>query len=171
MQTFRDRNGKDWLIELTLTTATRLKTDAGIDVYAFRSGGVDGIGDLYALPDDSIKMFAALSVLTHEAREKLAPSVTPEQFGNGLSGDSLKGAGEALVRAVIDFFPDPDYREILTQVMGKSAEVRMKILADAAAQAKAIDPGSILSTLKNSPGNGPASSESIPAGSASASSK
>lgn len=167
MRTFKDRNGKDWAIELTLTTANNLKTDAGIDVYAFRAGGVDGFEQLEALRCDPVKTFNALRILTQEARDRL--SITPEQFGNGLSGDTLKGAGEALVRGVIDFFPDQGYRDILHEVMDKSDELRTQIIAQA--KAKVGELTAIPSTSKNSPGNGPASSESTPADSASDNSK
>jgi hypothetical protein len=161
MQSFKDEKGREWTLQLNVTTATELKRDADVDVYAMLK---DRLASLPELLEDSPRLAGALYLLCRDQAAKA--SITAEDFGHGLTGDSLADAGEAFTRAVIDFFPDRGRRPLLMQILEKSREIAQAMTAEGIAKVAGID----ARTLRDSPGNGAESSASTLAASPSANS-
>ena len=75
---------------------------------------------LASLTDDIVKGVDVLYVLCSEQAEK--NNVTDEQFGQSLSGDVLFDGINAMVEALIDFFPNPKKRMWIRKLWEKSTD-------------------------------------------------
>ena len=96
MNTFKDVNGKSWTVAVTVGSAMRVKEMCQIDLLKLDES-------LYAELGDPYKLVGVLYALCMKQAE--SSSITPEQFGEGLCGDAIEHATDALLGAVADFFP------------------------------------------------------------------
>jgi len=174
-QTFRDLNGVDYDVTITVGAAMRVKEATGVSLYALSEDGFKGMGELLG---DLGKFVAVMFVLAKRRDGK--PIESPEAFADGLAGDSLDGAGNAFVQALCDFFPNPAAREALRRVVTTGKSLQAKVAAKAMAKMDAetseeqldkaadqiignLGAPSLAPNSSDSSGTAPVSSESTPA--------
>lgn len=167
MKTFRDADGREWLVKVDVTAAKRCKAQLGLNLYGLADEGFRGFA---ALVSDPIALCDVLYVLCREEAEKR--EVSDEAFGRAMHGDALDSAAAAFTEALIDFFPDARRRDALRKVMASGKRVGERMVAEAASRTtdeelrkleeKAF--ASMTSRLAIKPSsNSPEPSESIPA--------
>jgi hypothetical protein len=97
---FKDADGREWKLRLTVGLLGDVRRDAGVDLGAAIKSPKDLAGILYADPADLVKV---LWVLVE--KQATDAGVSPEEFGHAFDGAAIERAGEALLEAVADFFP------------------------------------------------------------------
>lgn len=114
---FSDRRGRSWSIELNFGLARRIKRDHAVDFVNWQDGKA-----YTALLDDE-KLVAVLWCLV--ADQASAAAVDEEAFAQGLCGDVLAEALEAITEAVV-VFTRPDRRELVREVanLGQKAAAK-----------------------------------------------
>jgi hypothetical protein len=159
MQTFTDTQGRVWTIAVTVDTIKRVRALTGTDLLAVAGGDL-----LERLSIDPILLADVLyAVVKPEADTQ---QITDMDFGRALAGDVIGAATTALLNEVVAFFPTPR-RALLSQALGKLAEVQAAMLARATAQVAALDPAALLDQAQTpgpSSGGSPALSAANPAG-------
>lgn len=109
MQKFQDTSGVEYTLSVTVASIERVRTEANVDLAKlFEEDG----SILQALFDDPVKLVHVLFVLAKPT------NVSPGQFAESLAGDELETAGNALVEAVVDFFPRAQ-RQSLRKMLAK----------------------------------------------------
>lgn len=96
MAQFTDRSGKTHQLTISYATAIQLRQSCQLDLPACLIDPEKLVTILTQLRDP-IHVIAALAVILR--------AESPEQLHELFDGDSLAAAGEALVEAIIDFFP------------------------------------------------------------------
>lgn len=97
MPSFRDMEGRDWPVKMTVSTIARVELATGINLTAIGESETDK--EL----ESPAKFFRVLcSVLEPHIQ---ARGLTADQFGDSLDQESIEAAYLALTEAVIDFFP------------------------------------------------------------------
>lgn len=133
MPCFADSEGRSWDVVINVATARRLKNKIGLDLYELIEDKMKGLGELLANP---IKLCDALWVIV---QPQAGDGVTDEQFGESLLGDSLERASTAFLDAMIDFFPDPQTRKSLRDVIAKGKAVKDRLVERANSEIQAFD--------------------------------
>lgn len=144
MRTFHDSIGREWKIDINVSSYAKVKTECSFDLLKLFAGGESGVEDLLSNPP---QLVAVLWTLCEQQAEKAA--ITPEQFGVGFAGDSLQDAAFALIEATIDFFPNARKRALAREVVGKIKEVETERINQAQRRLQELTPEVIL-TLFNS---------------------
>lgn len=118
MSTFKDAKGKDWVIEINVNAVKRIKNMTGVDVTKIDNGK----DSVFAILSED--MFLLADVL-YAACKKQADErqMSPDDFGESLSGDVIESATEAFMDALIAFFPNPRRRDLLKKAAGKGREM------------------------------------------------
>ena len=93
---FRDAEGREWHLSLSIGLARRIKDEVGVDFGQLADGKL-----LAELGTDPEKLCSALWLMCEKQAER--QSVTPEGFAESLDGDAIDGAMEALVEAIVLF--------------------------------------------------------------------
>jgi hypothetical protein len=110
MQTFRDMAEREWTLRISVATAQKLKA-LGVDVMQVAAGD----GALSQLGSDPERLCrVAYEVIRSQAESR---GVSLEAFTDSIGGDSLAELTSSLIRAVIDFFPNPVVRETLHRIL------------------------------------------------------
>ena len=124
MATFKDRNGKDWVIEFDGPTIERVQQALNIDI-----ASEDGTGVIEACANGVVIVRACWLFCEEQAR---TANITAEQFGKAMAkGEVIEGAETAL-RAALTDFTRPSRRDALTAVLQSQDRV------DAATRKEAI---------------------------------
>lgn len=124
MRTFQDNAGRTWLVGVNVTAVKRARALVGVDLYAVVAGGPETLNGLLG---DIVKVVDVLYVVCQDQADK--EEVSDEDFGRALGGDALQHAADALVGAIIDFFPQPRVRDALRKVAEADRAVKEKVLA------------------------------------------
>lgn len=125
MATFRDGNGREWHINVTVADVKRVKEQTGLLLTNLVE---EKLLPLASLVSDPVALVDTIWVLI-EPQAKVA-GLTDEQFAQSLSGDSLEQATGAFMEALTDFFPKRQ-SEILKNLLSKQKELQ-SALADRA---------------------------------------
>ena len=125
MQCFKDKNGKQWTIDLNIGTARRVKAECNIDlvnVVTFTEEGAN-TSIFQQLADDPYTLVTVLYSLCKQqiAEEKL----TDEAFASLFDAEAIENAVEALVKEVINF-SQPAKKKMLTLIFNKTRELKEK---------------------------------------------
>lgn len=130
MPTFKDANGKEWLLTLDAPTIRMVRSELdGLDL-------ASADGQVYEqLQDDPCQLVDCIWVLCRE--QAISRGVTDVDFGKALVGEVIDQATAALLNAIVDFSPTRK-RELLKAVAAKNAKLRE--LGTAKALAKINDP-------------------------------
>lgn len=113
MKTFKDSLGRDWSIHLTCGSLKRAAGYAGFDIADITNGKAVAI-----FAGDTAGLLAVLWPLVE--RDAKAKGINEEQFGDGLRGECIDWATEALKEELLDFFP-PQRRELMSVLLRKMA--------------------------------------------------
>ena len=125
MPSFKDTNGREWLVTLNVAQVKRVRERLKINLADLQEG------NLLARLADPVTLVDVLFVLVQPQAEE--NSVTDEQFASALGGDTLSSASTALLEALCDFFPQPTrlmLRKVLAQTQARQAEAVTKIETD-----------------------------------------
>jgi hypothetical protein len=98
MQKFKDIHGRDWTVNVTVSTVKRVKAQLDIDM-------LNNIDEFIKLTKDIMSLCDILYVVCWDEAEQRG--ITDEQFAASLGGPVLREAESALSEAYIAFFPDP----------------------------------------------------------------
>lgn len=150
MASFRDEQGREWKVRLTVGSVAEVlrETKVNLALAAKDSAWVDAIfGD----PGKLVEILWALC----GPQAKGHGVATPEEFAGLFDGATLEQAGSALAEGVADFFPRSRIAKALRETWAKTIT---------AAEDKVIERLAATSTASPSPTNSPGSSGSIPAG-------
>lgn len=114
MRTFRDVNGGEWELDLTIGAAEPLED------FLREHYEVDIFNSTQTYAHLSRPTFAlnCLSLLCREQREK--KQITPEEFGRLFKGESAYNAQRVLLLEYVDFFPDPTVQRELKSALTRS---------------------------------------------------
>lgn len=167
MRTFRDREGREWQIDLTLGALMRIKASTGMDMLDVDLSAADGPAEFRRLATDPITLADTLCAVCRS--QITARSLTDEQFADALGGEAIDTALVALVQEWADFF-----RRRGAEAKAKLLEMVVKVMAGTRdrinqAVSKIDTEAAAASILGNMSTNSRASSESTPEGSPSAS--
>lgn len=114
MPKFKDRNGKDWSVNLTVASLKRVDEQAEFDLLNLLDENLNGLAALYDNPIKLVEVVYAICEPQIEAAE-----MTPEEFGESFAGQSLHDAAEAVVEATAAFYQSPKQGEILRAMKAK----------------------------------------------------
>jgi hypothetical protein len=120
MQSFKDNQGATWSIEITVTTVKRLKNELDIDLMKIAEPDSDLLD---RLAGDPILLVDALWVICRDNA-----TITDEEFGQRMGGESIDNAVMALMEAIADFFPRAR-REILRKMIAKARQAEETVLS------------------------------------------
>lgn len=148
---FKDPDGIEWKLRLTVGAVTDVKAATGVDIGTVTKSDAAWVQFLFG---DSEKLVALLWVLCEkQASER---GVTPEAFARLFDGTTLEAAGSALAGAIADFFPRSRVAAAIRQSLGRILE---------AADEKGIaEINATTEQFCRSVGNSQESLESIPQG-------
>lgn len=135
MATFVDEAGRSWSIRIDVSAIRKVRTKRGVDL-AKVMGSQE---ELQKLLDDPCLWVDVLWDLVEEQAE--TQGVDPEAFAHGLIGDSFEAANNALIEAIIDFFPS-SRREILRRLLNKVKEMETLSLENMSQQIDSLTFGS-----------------------------
>jgi hypothetical protein len=179
---FRDDQGRPWMVALTVASADRVRGLVTIDV----TEDVDQ-------PDGSVKrqtrqvpfdlidagtINRTLEVLRNNygkigeilyaiCRSQVEErKLTKEQFLDGLRGDSLEAAQQAIESELVDFFP-PGLRKMVGLMVAKVREMAATLMGQAEAELETTTVAELLARSGTQSTNVPASLASTPANGAS----
>jgi hypothetical protein len=134
---FKDTEGREWLLRIEVNAIRRVRTVHGIDLNQL-------LGDqsvMQRLYGDVCLLVDVIHELCRSQCE--ARNVSPEQFGEGLAGDALEAATIAFGEALIEYLP-PAKRRLMRQVVdaSKAAEAQATLRID-----NAIEKGLLTSAI------------------------
>lgn len=125
MQCFKDRNGKQWTLDLNIGTARRVKAECGIDLVNVVTFTEDGANTsvFQRLADDP---YTLVSVIYSLCRQQAADAnMTDEAFASLFDAETIESAIEALVQEVINF-SQPAKKKMLMLIFNKTRELKEK---------------------------------------------
>ncbi len=132
MAKFRDADGREWAVRLTLGALPRLK-DAGLDLSAAVQAGALDIGGL----DDPDTLGRVLWVLLEPQAEKAG--YTPERLAGAMDGPAIYAARLAFAEALADFSHPPEVAAALRRRIPAAAETAQRRLIAALETETATD--------------------------------
>jgi hypothetical protein len=124
MKTFRDREAREWTVDISVDAIRRVKSLAKVDLMELLSEGAF-IDKLIADPCLLVDILYVVCKPQADSR-----GVTDEQFGAAMGGDSLDDATSALLEDFCDFFPSRK-REILKTALAKLKQIEGQVLTAA----------------------------------------
>jgi len=152
MRSFKDSLDRDWIVTVNYTAKVRVQAACNVDLFE--------LGVFEKLGNDPGLIIEVLTALV--ADQLTARSITPAQFQDGLIGDAIERASDAMIQEIIDFFPKRR-REVLRKVYAAAEQVQ-----DKAAELieEKLNSGDLLKSLEqslNQPfGDAPGSAVFIP---------
>jgi len=135
MRSFKDADGRDWDVEVTVGTIKRVRATLDLDLTEIDSAIYKRLADPVLLAD------LLFVVCERQANDR---DLSDEDFGRGLRGDPIDDATAALLDAVADFFPGRR-RSLLQAMISKSATLQEQ--AAKMAMDKITDPETEKATL------------------------
>ena len=124
MRSFKDNEGRDWLVAVNVATVKRVRAECGVDLAsATEPNAENGESPLERLAGDPVLLVDVLYSLCRKQAEKRG--VDDEAFGTAIAGDSVAAAADALMEAIVDFFPNPR-RKLLMKALTEARETQRK---------------------------------------------
>lgn len=99
MRFFKDKNGKQWDVELTPATIKRVKGLTGVNLYGLLQNNAELFRQIANDPEQRVNVLFAM-VSAQASRD----GVTDEQFAELLDGPAFEAASDALIESFADFF-------------------------------------------------------------------
>lgn len=147
MKTFKDTNGKDWVVSVTVNTVKRVKAATNFDLLS----AVEDKAALMRLGTDPELMVDVLfAACETQAKERGVDGVAFAEAIGG--GDGLESAANAMLEAMADFFPK-HRREPLHLALAKLRQVQDKASQLATAKINAVDLDALLKESLQQPVN------------------
>lgn len=169
MHTFKDNQGREWTVEITVAAIKRVRGLAGVDLMEVLEGSNGLIEKL--VRDPVLLCDVIYAACKPQADER---QISDEAFGASMAGDAIEHATAALLEELVDFCPSPRDRANLGRVLKATREVmdkardvverRIDELIDGGALERAVleaVPPTVEAAAGGSSGSAPASSASI----------
>jgi hypothetical protein len=164
MQTFRDNAGRQWQLEVTVTTVKRVRLLNGVDLHRVIArepkNPANPFPNLEEFFEDSIQVADVVWTLVES--QAAAAGIDQESFGEALAGAALEAAAVSLYNALGDYCPHAPTRHALKKI----GEARQRLEQQAVARVEALELGdddSVPMASNGASASSPAFSESIPA--------
>lgn len=151
MRSFKDKEGIEWNLEITVGTVKRVRTLVGVDLME----AVNGKLVEQMASDPIILVDVIYAVAKPQADER---GITDEVFGASMGGDCIGDATTAFLEALVDFFPAPR-RGLLAKICSKMK--KLEAMAFEAADEK-LDSGEIEQEMRNAIAGVLSSSSPVP---------
>lgn len=135
MASFRDVNGREWPVTITVGTVRRVRSETGHDLMSAVGGDL-----LQRMADDPVILATILYSIAVPEPER--SRVTLDAFCEALAGNSLSDAADAFCEALCDFFGDRGGP--LRAALDKSKEARRLALKQATEQIHNLQPEQLL---------------------------
>lgn len=165
MASFKDNTGREWPIEITIGTVKRVRQRLSVDIPGLIANKMVPLGELLA---DPVKFVDVLYVICSDRMRTLPETVSDEEFGAAMGGDAIGSAADAFLEALVDFFP-PRERPGLAAILATARRLGEEVQTAQIEKLASLDLKTIASGSTGSSGTSPASSESTPPPSPSAS--
>lgn len=121
VRAFTDTAGMRWVVALNVTLLRQIRQRLDLDLMRL----LDDEGQILTrLASDPALLVDLIYLLCAEEAERLG--ISDETFGRRLGGDTLDAATDALLEAVVDFFPSAQ-RRIGRTMLGKARAARDRI--------------------------------------------
>lgn len=121
MQKFKDKKENEWILELTVGSAKRVKLDCGVDLINITDFDAEGKkSSLEELSENPFLMIDVLfSLCRKQAEEK---GFDDTAFGELFDFQTVQDAVDALVQEIINFTP-PVRRKLLQKIYEKNKQL------------------------------------------------
>lgn len=123
MKSFKDTEGREWVVKIHVAAAKACRGLVNVDLYALADEGFKGLQKLLG---DPITLVDVLYVICREQAEKRG--VSDVQFGEAMAGDVLEVAATAFLEELRDFFPNPRVRAEITRVMETGRKIHDRLM-------------------------------------------
>lgn len=140
MKTFKDNQGRQWQVSVTVGSVKRVRGEVEVDLLKLGDGDKNLIG---RLTGDPCLLVDVLYSLCRPQADALG--VTADQFADAMAGDAVEAATMALLGDIADFFPS-GRREVMNKLVGKVREIDNLIGVRAGAMVDGIDPSAVAAT-------------------------
>lgn len=161
MHAFKDTEGRNWLVSISVQSIKMCRALVDVDLYSLVDDKFQGLEKLFS---DPVKFVDVLYVLCKPEAD--GRGLSDEDFGRSMGGDSLGKATDAFLEELTDFFPDPRIRGGLKKVMETSRKLKGIVLERTDKQLdkalNEIDLEAAATKLIESFGNSPGYSVSTP---------
>lgn len=117
MSSFKDRRNQDWILEITIGGAKRVRDLVGVDIYKLTREGCQPLQDLLS---DPIKLVDCVFVLCQPQAE--TRKVTDLDFGELIAGESLMAVTQAFMDALADFSQSPSESKLVRAITKRAKE-------------------------------------------------
>jgi hypothetical protein len=129
MQTFKDKNGTLWRIELNVGSAKRVKADCGvnlIDIVTVGDNNVETTVFERLAGDIELLINVLFSLCSAQAASS---GIDAEKFAELFTGETVELATDALINEIINFSP-PIRRKMLVKLWQMSTDLMGKMERD-----------------------------------------
>lgn len=123
MKIFKDDCGRDWTLFVDVSELKRIKARINVDLLEIVEGPL-----LERLSNDVIFLVDLLWVMVEPRAEE--QGITDVQFAMGLKGNALDRAVDALLEALIEFFPEKKSK-LLKRALAKARLLETEIFEQA----------------------------------------
>ncbi len=151
---FTDSKGRVWPIRITVKSVRDVKLRKGIDLRELVN---DECKPFLTLISDAVALAETLFIVCGAE----AHGLSEDEFCDLFHGDVSENAANAFGAAFVDFFPNPQLRKSITELLGLVRELRDEIVEAASTKVteaiESTDKASIVKSIEQQ-----ASSESIP---------
>lgn len=176
MKTFKDNAGREWTVEITVSTIKRVRSLLEVDLLEIADSDL-----VKRLVSDPILLCDVIYVVCKPQADE--QDVTDEQFGEAMAGDAIDDATTVLLEELVDFSPSPKDRANLARALSATKRVmdRARDLVEQRLESGEIEKAAdrllktevdkldaeIAASAASPPAGAGASSESVPASSGS----
>jgi len=115
MKTFKDREGREWTVDVTLDSIARVYDLCGVKLTDLADVKLPADSLVFRLLDDPLLQFKMLHALL--LPEMRAKGIEPEDFGRAMAGEPIDQATTAVLGAVVDFFPSQRDRDRMKKAL------------------------------------------------------
>lgn len=115
---FQDAQNRNWVVRVTVNTMRSVRDNLGIDLADTLDPSKDVVD---RLTDDPILMMDVVYLCCKPQMDGM--NVTVEDFSDSLTGEAIEQASQALIDAIIDFFPRSK-----TQIIRESLAMRDRMV-------------------------------------------
>lgn len=110
MQTFKDAEGREWIVELNVRAIREIKARTGVNLSELMSLDFDSANSVSEALMDTMTVSDMLWVVCESQR-----TISKEDFESAIKGDVVEAAESALMESVIEWFPKRK-REVLRKL-------------------------------------------------------
>jgi len=167
MATFKDQDGREWHVNVTVGTVKRLRESSlGVNLAGIMDNEAELFKrlceDIFFLVDvlyevvrpeaEAIRVTETVSVVEaseDDPQRTVGREVTrlygPEDFSRALGGNALYQAARALLDAITDFFPNAQTQKALRELIEKATKAGDAVANHLIQEIRAIDPKKVAS--------------------------